>query len=775
MATTITSTNTVTTEVVDMCDDNYYYVDATLGDDGGDGHYYEPWQTIGKVNGESFDPGDHILFKRGETFAGNLSPILSGDSSHPITYGAYGVGVRPVIDGSAARAFTISASAARYLRIEDIDFSGSTAASLEVVLCNTDNIYWYNCTFRDGIGISGTQGVGFVAFSTTGGGELHHITLELCDAHHNHSSGITISSTTGSAGPHDCLIKYCTAYNNGTDLYADHGIYVRHGCIVEHCLTYNNVVGSGIKLNCESVFDSAFTPIVRYCISYGNHEGITAGNVKALIYNNLFYGNINACIEVTVGSSDSLVYYNTFINSVGPAIALFQINGSLPTGMKIKNNLFIQDYAVHDWYLMRALTVTLANFAANNDIDYNFYYHGEADVFYDGTVRSWATWQGYGADAHGALLSLPPDFVTRYSDMQPFAGGNLVGLGVAIGGYGDDINGVARTNPPTPGCYDEPQPEKVYYLSSEIGGYGLDILEVTFTTVILASNYATGVTIKKGGVTQTIVSASRKADTKMVRYTLDSPAAEGDTVTWEYNSGVGDYSNSANTYNLTTYTAQSVTNNIMEFIVEIDLETGDISQFDSVTGADISVAAGAALNGTNFGLQIILNDADPDFGSKSISPPLSGILRGRYYTDPNSFAITTNWTGYVPLTIVASLTPYRIFLSEVLRSGATYYAQLTVYKDDGSNVAIANKVITDASQRIEVQVTRASSNVAADGTAELWIGGVSQGTLSGIDNYDIWGSITNIDFGARGQDAGCSGIVYCDELKINNTGAVIGA
>jgi hypothetical protein len=82
-----------------MCDKNYYYVDATLGDDGGDGHYYDPWQTIGKVNGESFNPGDHILFKRGEAWKSSILTIpSSGTVGYPIVFGAYGSGARPIID-----------------------------------------------------------------------------------------------------------------------------------------------------------------------------------------------------------------------------------------------------------------------------------------------------------------------------------------------------------------------------------------------------------------------------------------------------------------------------------------------------------------------------------------------------------------------------------------------------------------------------------------------------------------------------------------------------
>ncbi len=75
-----------------------YYV-KNGGNDGADGlSDANAWATISKVNGSSFSPGDSILFKRGNTWAGTaLLPPSSGSSGNPITFGAYGSGARPII------------------------------------------------------------------------------------------------------------------------------------------------------------------------------------------------------------------------------------------------------------------------------------------------------------------------------------------------------------------------------------------------------------------------------------------------------------------------------------------------------------------------------------------------------------------------------------------------------------------------------------------------------------------------------------------------------
>jgi hypothetical protein len=77
-----------------------YYVDATNGNDDNSGNTPEQaWQSIEKVNGANLTAGDSVLFKRGETFRGNLVP-KSGSALGNITYGAYGTGSKPNLFGS---------------------------------------------------------------------------------------------------------------------------------------------------------------------------------------------------------------------------------------------------------------------------------------------------------------------------------------------------------------------------------------------------------------------------------------------------------------------------------------------------------------------------------------------------------------------------------------------------------------------------------------------------------------------------------------------------
>ena len=80
-----------------------YYFSTTGGDDSRTAAQARnpstPWKTINKLNAvfPGLQPGDAILFKRGETFYGSIHISKSGSQGAPIVFSAYGTGSKPVI------------------------------------------------------------------------------------------------------------------------------------------------------------------------------------------------------------------------------------------------------------------------------------------------------------------------------------------------------------------------------------------------------------------------------------------------------------------------------------------------------------------------------------------------------------------------------------------------------------------------------------------------------------------------------------------------------
>jgi hypothetical protein len=79
-----------------------YTVDAHAGDDANPGHGPGgAWRTPGRVNAATFRPGDHVRFRAGGAWTGQLRITCRGEPGRPIVFEAEGDGPRPRIDGGA--------------------------------------------------------------------------------------------------------------------------------------------------------------------------------------------------------------------------------------------------------------------------------------------------------------------------------------------------------------------------------------------------------------------------------------------------------------------------------------------------------------------------------------------------------------------------------------------------------------------------------------------------------------------------------------------------
>ena len=115
-----------------LCWSATYYVDATLGSDASADptNIATPWQTIAKVNSTlTGDQSDtNVLFKKGETWREQLTVPGSGTSGHPFTFGAYGSGADPILNGSIV--------------VEGFDSFGHELVTNGT--CDSDVLYWSN-------------------------------------------------------------------------------------------------------------------------------------------------------------------------------------------------------------------------------------------------------------------------------------------------------------------------------------------------------------------------------------------------------------------------------------------------------------------------------------------------------------------------------------------------------------------------------------------------------------------------------------------------------
>jgi len=80
-----------------------YYVSSFGGNDQADGFSPQTaWRTLARVNAAAVQPGDKILFQCDNIWRGQLF-AKSGAAGRSVTYGAYGSGAKPILQGSVAK------------------------------------------------------------------------------------------------------------------------------------------------------------------------------------------------------------------------------------------------------------------------------------------------------------------------------------------------------------------------------------------------------------------------------------------------------------------------------------------------------------------------------------------------------------------------------------------------------------------------------------------------------------------------------------------------
>jgi hypothetical protein len=111
-----------------------YFLSSSMGSDSRSVYQAQypvtPWKTLNRLNSfKELQPGDSVLFKRGDVFYGTLEINRSGTRDGVITYSAYGKGADPVISGlTSVREWSV--------HNKNIFYATLTTKSLNIVTVN---------------------------------------------------------------------------------------------------------------------------------------------------------------------------------------------------------------------------------------------------------------------------------------------------------------------------------------------------------------------------------------------------------------------------------------------------------------------------------------------------------------------------------------------------------------------------------------------------------------------------------------------------------------
>lgn len=456
---------------------NKYYVDAERGLDTNVGSLLQPLKTIAKAN-SLIVAGDMGLLKCGVVFPESLAPVRAGDAGNEIIYTSYGIGLNPKVTKPSSCSFFID-SPLHHIRVEHINFSGSTGSYSTVYCYNAHDITFYDCRMGDALTRHGLS---------VNGSNVYGILIEKCLLDHNYMSG----TYTGTLTSDQILFRETVAEYNGHNPTGDHGFYIGGGTVLDRCIArYNS--GAGVKMN-DNEKEAFFYPVLKNSECYGNNYGVVFTHKNALAFNNELHDNNYNALFYGNQWGGYKAYFNTLANGKSTSMRAGMWFGSgFSPNSDIRNNLVIQDLSmVSRGAIHFDAGISMVNM--ESAFDHNVYYTNSslASVMFmyqgsNGTTKSWNNWISAGAEPHGTFLLELPDLVNQYTDLHPLRNGNLVGKGIAIAGYEFDRDGNKRLTPPTPGCYEVAVQIPVNPNADEIEKLNEVIVDLSKTETILVA------------------------------------------------------------------------------------------------------------------------------------------------------------------------------------------------------------------------------------------------------------------------------------------------
>ncbi len=299
------------------------------------------------------------------------------------------------------------------------------------------------------------------------------------------------------------------------------------------------------------------------------------------IYSNIFISPSANAINME-GSQSVFIYNNVFYNHnvSGKSAHVWCDNNN--AAIKVKNNIFYStttnDIGGTELFMRSGQSI------ANVDADFNLYYRVNNTVRIidkEGTGSFNMTQIAQVRTQLGLEKNSPtpanPNFVST-SDFHVQSGSPAIGKGLAIDVVVTDFEGRPFNNPPNIGCYANPTTTtELTYISSSVENSAPSILNINFNLALASVLPVTSdFTVMVNSVARA-VSLVGISGTKVL-LSLSSPVVYGDKITVAYTKPVSNPLQSTTGKLAISFTAQTVTNNVLQIAPSVPVYTGAVIQ-----------------------------------------------------------------------------------------------------------------------------------------------------------------------------------------------------
>lgn len=396
-----------------------------------------PWKSINKLNAifSSLQPGDEILFKRGETFYGSIHITKSGAQGRPIVFGAFGNGNKPVI--------TSLVTLNNWVNVGNGVFESHNASfgpEVNVVLLNNDikemgrypNSDSPNKGYLTFESTNGSNSITSNILSSTGnwtGGEVvirkSHWTIDRYKINQHSGNLINFTKTAGRYNPVAGYGFFIQGHPNTLDKFGEwyynpssKKLRVFFGStqpssVNVQASTFNNLVTNAHfaghivfdNLNLKGANKYAIELIrsnnfqVKNCdIEFSGENGITLENTPKFTLENskIFHSNNNG-VDLRGNTADAIIKNNRIENTgISPGMGLSGVGNGLAIQAGSDNNLIEYNDIINTGYIG-------IRFGGNNTVVKNNFINNYCLIKDDGAGIY--TWTGSSnKDYHGRKI-----------------------------------------------------------------------------------------------------------------------------------------------------------------------------------------------------------------------------------------------------------------------------------------------------------------------------------------------------------------------------------
>jgi len=368
-----------------------HYVDSAAGNDTADGTTpATAWKSLTPVNATTFHPGDHICFKTGSTFTGQLHPLGSGTATASIVIDQYGTGAKPRFNAANGVLDTFLLLNQSYWEVNDLEITNnqSTPGDYRAVAVRgrdagvLHHIAIRNCFVHDVTGIVNWIGGStadnippWVTFQTgwddskrTGGIVFEvqsangtptwfdDVTIENNTVQDTSFGGIIFKQFDGGFGwgirnspndthfmPHTNIVIRGNYLSQTNTIYGCNTIYVTgsRGVLIERNVSQNAGTSAIEVYNADDFtvqHNETFGTVKK--ANGADFNGIDAdrATTKAVIQYNYIHDNGDGILLAQFAFGDSIVRYNVIINNSRYSINLH--SDAAATNQTYNNLLF---------------------------------------------------------------------------------------------------------------------------------------------------------------------------------------------------------------------------------------------------------------------------------------------------------------------------------------------------------------------------------------------------------------------------------------------------